>query len=157
VSPSHSKAPEGLKRQAWTPSRAWRRLTRGVWLHGMGAVPYGTSRVCSKMVPHVAAQACRQDIQHVMAIFGHTGIEVVRVADRSGIQRAGKLASTLEHDHGTLQRHCFPAPCGPHLHPLDGCWRARKDAMGAGRCVRDLPLLSQRTRQVLMAHPQRPL
>ncbi len=39
-----------------------------------------------------------------MAIFGQTGKEVVMmVADRSGIQRAGKLATTLKHDEGQCQ------------------------------------------------------
>jgi hypothetical protein len=37
-----------------------------------------------------------------MAIFGLTGTEVVMVVDRSGIQRAGKLAVSLEHYEGQL-------------------------------------------------------
>jgi hypothetical protein len=32
-----------------------------------------------------------------------------------------------------------------------------KDAIGAGRCLRDLPTLYQRTRHVLMAHQERPI
>ena len=34
-----------------------------------------------------------------MALFGQSGQEVVMVADRSGIHRAHKLASTLTHWH----------------------------------------------------------
>jgi hypothetical protein len=35
--------------------------------------------------------------------------------------------------------------------------RVLKDAIGAGRCFRDLSALYQRTRQVLMAHQARPI
>jgi hypothetical protein len=51
----------------------------------------------------------------------------------------------------------FPAHCGHHLIPIAGFWRARKEAMGAGRCFHALPQLYQRTRQVLMAHQERPI
>jgi DDE superfamily endonuclease len=157
LSPSQIKAQECLKRQAWTQYRAWSRITSGVLLHVIGAVQYGTSHVFYKIVPHFDAQEFRQYLHQVMAIFGHTGKEVVMVADRSGIHRAGKLASTLEHYHGKFQLLFLPAHCGHHLNPIEGFWRAMKDAIGAGRCLRDLPLLYQRTRQVLMAHQQRPL
>jgi hypothetical protein len=157
LSPSQIKREEALKRQAWTQYRAWSRITSGVLLHVIGAVQYGTSRVFYKVVPHFDAQAFRQYIHQVMAIFGHTGKEVVMVADRSGIHRAHKLDSTLEHYHGKFQLHVLPAHCGHHLNPIEGFWRAMKDAIGAGRCLRDLHLLYQRTRQVLMAHQERPI
>jgi hypothetical protein len=51
----------------------------------------------------------------------------------------------------------LPAHCGHHLNPIEGFWRVMKDAIGAGRCLRDLPTLYQRTRQVLMAHQERPI
>jgi hypothetical protein len=40
---------------------------------------------------------------------------------------------------------------------IEGFWRVMKDAIGAGRGFRDLPTLYQRTRQVLMAHQERPI
>ena len=40
---------------------------------------------------------------------------------------------------------------------IEGCWRTMKDTIGAGRCFADLQLLYQRTRQVLMAHQERPI
>ena len=40
---------------------------------------------------------------------------------------------------------------------IEGFWRVLKDAIGAGRCFRDLSALYQRTRQVLMAHQARPI
>jgi len=123
----------------------------------MGAVQYGTSKVFSKIVPHCDAQALRQDIHHVMAPFSKTGKDVVMVVDRRGIHRAHKLDATLDHSHGTFRFHCFPAHCGHHLNPIEGFWRVMKDTIGAGRCVADLHLLSQRTRQVLMAHQERPI
>jgi hypothetical protein len=43
------------------------------------------------------------------------------------------------------------------LNPIEGFWRVMKDAIGARRCFPDLPQLSQRTRQVLMAHQARPI
>jgi transposase len=92
-----------------------------------------------------------------MKVFGNTGKEVVRVVDRSGIHRAHKLASTLAHYHGQLQCHLFPAHCGHHLNPIAGFWRVLKDAVGAGRWFPNLSQLYQRTRQVLMAHQERPI
>jgi len=53
--------------------------------------------------------------------------------------------------------HFLPAHCGHHLNPIEGFWRVMKDAIGAGRCLRDLSTLYQRTRQVLMAHQERPI
>ncbi|HEY5865424.1 MAG TPA: hypothetical protein VI542_07720 [Candidatus Tectomicrobia bacterium] len=49
------------------------------------------------------------------------------------------------------------AHCGHHLNPIEGFWRVTKGTIGAGRCFPDLHLLSQRTRQVLMAHQERPI
>ena len=92
-----------------------------------------------------------------MATFQKTGKEVVMVVDRRGIPRAHKLNVTLDHYHGTFRLHFLPAHGGPHLHPIEGFWRVRKDAMGTGRDFRDLPDLYQRTRQVLLAHQERPL
>ena len=40
---------------------------------------------------------------------------------------------------------------------IEAFWRVMKDAIGAGRCFPDLPQLSHRTRQVLMAHQERPI
>jgi hypothetical protein len=40
---------------------------------------------------------------------------------------------------------------------IEVCWRVMKDAIGAGRCFPTLHALSQRTRQVLMAHQERPI
>jgi transposase len=92
-----------------------------------------------------------------MAVFGHTGKEVVMVVDRSGIHRAKKLASTLAHWHDQFRLPLLPAHCGHHLNPIEGFWRVMKDAIGAGRGFADLHLLYQRTRQVLMAHHERPI
>lgn len=79
------------------------------------------------------------------------------VVDRRGLQRAHKLAPTFDHDEGPLRFHGFPAHCGHHLHPIEGFWRGMQDTIGAGRCCADLPLFYQRTRQVLMAHQERPI
>jgi hypothetical protein len=46
---------------------------------------------------------------------------------------------------------------GHHLNPIEGFWRVMKEVIGAGRCFANLPLLYQRTRQVLMAHQERPI
>jgi hypothetical protein len=92
-----------------------------------------------------------------MARWGHTGKEVVMGADRSGIHRAHKLASTLTHGHEQFRVSLLPAHCGPHLKPMEGCWRVLKDRSGAGRCLPDLPQLYQRTRRVLMDHQARPI
>src|SRR5712691_6003116 len=123
----------------------------------MGAVQDGTAKVFSQIVPHFAAQEVRHYRHQVMAAFSTTGTEVVMVVDRRGIHRAPKLDATLDHSHGKCRCHCFPAPCGPHLTPLEGCWRVIKDALGAGRGFPELPQLSQRTRPVLMAHQARPM
>jgi DDE superfamily endonuclease len=92
-----------------------------------------------------------------MHIFGHSGKEVVLVLDRSGMHRAHKLASTRKHYKAQLQWQCLPAHCGHQLNPIAGFWRALQDAIGAGRCLRELHQLSQRTRQGLMAHQERPI
>jgi transposase len=92
-----------------------------------------------------------------MAVCSTTGKEVVMVVDRSGIHRAHTLDTTLDHDDGTWRFHFFPAHCGHHLNPLEGFWRVMKGAIGAGRCFGNLPLFDQRTRQVLMAHHERPI
>jgi hypothetical protein len=76
---------------------------------------------------------------------------------RSGIHRAHQLDAPLEHAHHTGRFPFFPAHCGHHLNPMEGCWRVMKDAIGAGRGVRALPTLSQRPRHVLMAHQERPI
>ena len=79
------------------------------------------------------------------------------VADRSGMHRAKKLASTLEHDQGKFHLHVVPARCGHKLNPIEGFWRAMQDTIGAGRCCADVHRVYQRTRQVLMAHRKRPI
>jgi len=128
-----------------------------VLLSGRGAGPYGTSKGFSKGVPHFDAQALRHDLHPVMATFSQTGTEGVMGVDRSGIHRAHKLAATLDHSHEKLRCHGLPAPCGPHLNPIEGFWRVMKDTISAGRCVPELLQLYQRTRRVLMAHQERPL
>jgi transposase len=92
-----------------------------------------------------------------MASFRHTGTEVVMVVDHSGIHRAHTLDTPFDHDDGTGRFHFLPAHCGHHLNPIEGFWRVMKATIGAGRCFADLHLLYQRTRQVLMAHQERPI
>jgi hypothetical protein len=77
----------------------------------------------------------------VLSVFGNTGKEVGMVVDHSGLQRAGKLASTLAHYAGRFQFRLLPAHCGHHLNPLEGFWRVLKDAIGARRCFRGLTQL----------------
>ena len=151
------KQAESRKRQTWLQYRSWSRITRGVLLSVIGAVQYGTAKVFSKIVPHFEAQELRQYMHQVMAIFGKTGKEVVMVVDRSGMHRAHKLDATLEHYHNKFRFHFLPAHCGHHLNPIEGFWRVMKDAIGAGRCFGDLQQLYWRTRQVLIAHQERPL
>ena len=157
LSQSQIRREESLKRQAWFRYRSWSRLTSGVLLRVMGAVQYGTSKVFYKIVPHFETEGLRQDIHQVMALFRHTGKEVVMVADRSGIHRAKKLASTLTHWHEQFRLHLLPAHCGHHLNPLEGFWRVLQDRMSAGRCFPDLHQLYHRTRRVLMEHQARPI
>jgi transposase len=128
-----------------------------VLLSVIGAVQYGTSKVFYKIVPHFDAQELRQYLHQVMATFSKTGKDVVMVVDRSGIHRAHKLDTTLEHYHGKLRLHFLPAHCGHHLNPIEGFWRVMKDVIGAGRCFSALQHLYWRTRQVLMAHQERPI
>jgi transposase len=157
LSQSQIKREESLKRQAWLRYRSWSRITSGVLLSVIGAVQYGTSKVFYKIVPHFDTEGLRQYIHQVMALFGHTGKEVVMVADRSGIHRAKKLASTLAHWHEQFRLHLLPAHCGHHLNPIEGFWRVMKDRIGAGRCFPDLHQLYQRTRRVLMGQHERPI
>src|SRR5262245_21251318 len=157
LSQSQLKRDEALKRQAWVRSRSWSRITSGVLLSVRGAVQYGTSKVCSKIVPHFDAQELRQYMHQVMAVFRNTGTEVVMVVDRSGLHRAHKLDATLDRYHDKFRFHFLPAHCGHHLNRIEGFWRVMKDTIGAGRCFADLHRLYQRTRQVLMAHHERPI
>jgi transposase len=157
LSPSQIKREESRKRQAWVRYRSWSRVTSGVLLSIIGAVQYGTSKVFYKIVPHFETEGLRHYIHQVMALFRHTGKEVVMVADRSGIHRAKKLVSTLTHWHEQFRLPLLPAHCGHHLNPMEGFWRVLKDRIGAGRCFLDLPQLYQRTRQVLMGHQERPI
>src|SRR5207249_6289777 len=157
LSQSQIRREESLKRQGWGRYRSWSRIASGVLLSVIGAVQYGTTKVFYKIVPHFDAQEFRQYIHQVMATFSRTGKEVVMVVDRSGIHRAHKLDATLEHYHNKFRFHFLPAHCGHHLNPIEGFWRVMKDAIGAGRCWRDLPTLYQRTRHVLMAHQERPI
>ena len=55
-------------------------------------------------------------------------------------------------NHGQFCLHFLATHCGHHLNPIEGFWRVMKDAIGAGRCVRDLPTLYQHTRQVGFDH-----
>jgi hypothetical protein len=72
-------------------------------------------------VPQFATEGWRPYLQQVMALFGHTGQEVVMVADRRGIHRAHKLASTRAHWHEQCRWQLLPAHCGHHLHPMEVC------------------------------------
>jgi transposase len=157
LSQSQIKRDEALKRQAWGRYRSWSRITSGVLLSVLGAVQYGTSKVFDKIVPHFDTEGLRQYIHQVMARFRPTGKEVVMVADRSGIHRAKKLASTLTHWREQFRLHLLPAHCGHHRNPIEGFWRVLKDRIGAGRCFPDLHQLYQRTRRVLMEHQARPI
>jgi DDE superfamily endonuclease len=157
LSQSQITREEVRKRQAWVRYRSWSRVTRGVLLSVIGAVQYGTSKVFSKIVPHFDAQELRQYSHQVMATFSQLGKEVVMVVDRSGIHRAHKLDATLEHYHSKFRLHFFPAHCGHHLNPIEGFGRVMKDTISAGRCFPALQQLYQRTRQVLMAHQERPI
>ena len=85
------------------------------------------------------------------------GKEVVLVVDRSGMHRAHQLATPRDHYPGKRRLHCLPAHCGHHLNPSEGFWRVMQDASGAARCFPDRHQLSQRTRQGLMAHQERPI
>jgi transposase len=96
-------------------------------------------------------------IHQVMHTFGTTQKKVVMVVDRSGIHRARKLTSTLEHYKGKFELHFLPARSGHHLNPIEGFWRRMKEVIGVGRCFEDLHQLYRRTRQVLMAHQERPI
>jgi DDE superfamily endonuclease len=157
LSQSQINREEALKRQAWRGYRSWSRVTSGVLLSVIGAVQYGTAKVFYKIVPHFDAQELRQYLHQVMATFSKTGKDVVMVVDRSGIHRAHKLDTTFEHYDGKLRFHFLPAHCGHHLNPIEGFWRVMKDAIGAGRCFPALHQLYHRTRQVLMAHQERPI
>ena len=121
LSQSHIKSEESRKRQAWVRYRSWSRMASGVLRSVIGAVQYGTSKVFYKVVPHFETEGFRQYIHQVMGLFGHTGKEVVMVADRSGIHRAPKLASTLTHWHKQFRLYLLPAPCGHHLNPIEVC------------------------------------
>jgi hypothetical protein len=55
LSQSQIKRDESLKRQTWLQYRSWSRITSGVLLSVIGAVQYGTSKVCYKIVPHFDA------------------------------------------------------------------------------------------------------
>jgi len=157
LSQGQIKREESLKRQAWVRYRSWSRITNGVLLSVLGAVQYGTAKVLYKIVPPFDAQELRQYRHQVMATFSKTGQEVVIVVDRSGLHRAHKLDATFDHYQGKFRFHFLPAHCGHHLNPIAGFWRVMKDAIGAGRCFPDLPQLYHRTRQVLMAHQERPI
>ena len=121
LSASQIKREEHLKRQAWEHYRSWSRVANGVLLSVIGAVQYGTSKVFYKIVPQFDTEGFRQYIHQVMALFGHTGKEVVMVVDRSGIHRAHKLASTLAHWHEQFRLYVLPARCGHHLNPIEVC------------------------------------
>jgi len=157
LSRSQIKREEALKRDAGSRYHSGRRLTSGVRLSIIGAVPYGTSKVFYKIVPQFDAAGFRQYIHQLMATLAPTGTEVVLVVDRSGIHRAHTLASTLAHGHGRFRFQLLPARCGHHLNPIEGFWRVLKDTIGAGRGFPDLHQLYQRTRHVLMAHQERPI
>ena len=88
LSQGQINAQERLKRQTWQRYRSWSRITSGVLLHVMGVVQYGTSRIFYKIVPQFDANEFRPYIHQVMRTLGPTDQKVVRVVDRSGINRA---------------------------------------------------------------------
>ena len=144
--PSQMNAQERRKRQAWQQHRRWSRLPSGVLREVMGAVQYGTSRVFYKIVPHFDANEFRQYIHQGMRLLGATQQKGVLVVDRSGMHRARTLASTRDHYKDKCAWHCFPAPSGHHLNPIEGFWRRMKEGIGAGRCCEHLHQRYQRTR-----------
>jgi hypothetical protein len=66
---------------------------------------------------------------------------------------AGHIALQLVHRRMAHQVNRFTG-CDSNI---EGVWRGLKDCIGAGRCFANLHLLSHRTRQVLMAHHERPM
>ena len=63
-----------------------------------------------------------------------------------------QLALGAEHDTATAIRKI------KYLNNVvEGVWRVMKEAIGAGRCLNNLQLLYKPTRQVLMAHQERPI
>ena len=95
----------------------------------------------------------RTQIQPVMHLHPPLSTPRLPLAGRAeeGILEKGN-SYTLK-----LRFHFLPAHCGHHLNPIEGFWRVMKDCIGAGRCFANLHLLYQRTRQVLMAHQERPI
>ena len=71
----------------------------------------------------------------------------------SSSQRLRKVGKLLR----LMFAFLLPVHCGHHLNPIEGFWRVMKDAIGAGRYFHDLSQLYKRTRQVLMAHQERPI
>lgn len=130
---SQLKRAEACQRQAWHQHHTWDRLKDGVLRTLMGAVPYGTSQVFDKLVPHCDALAFRQYLPQLMATCGKTGKEVVVVVERSGLHRARNLTPTLERWAGRLRFHFLPAHSGHHLNPIAGFWRVLQTTVGAGR------------------------
>jgi hypothetical protein len=157
LSQGQINAQERLKRQVWQQHRSWSRISSGVLLDVIGAVQYGTARVFYKIAPHFDANEFRQYIHQVMSLFGPSKTKGVRVVDRSGIHRARKWASTLDHDKDKFELHFLPAHSGHHLNPIEGFWRRMKEVIGAGRGFETLHQLYWRTRQVLMAHQEWPI
>jgi hypothetical protein len=102
-----------------------------------------------------------QKISYHLYELGHHQVlsawEPAQSCVRLTIHRAHKLDTTFDHYDGRLRFHFLPAHCGHHLNPIEGFWRVMKDCIGAGRCFAHLHLLYQRTRQVLMAHHERPI
>jgi len=139
ASPSAPSGPATLNAQRCANVRRGGPTGVGaVWPGGglsvIGAVHYGTAKVFATIVPQCDPEGFRHSLQQVMALFGHTGTEVVMVVDRSGIHRAHQLASTLTHWHEQFRLSRLPARYGHHLNPIEGFWRVRKDRIGAGRC-----------------------
>ena len=73
------------------------------------------------------------------------------------LQKASSMAWRMVKCTSETRPHFLPAHCGPQLKPIAGFWRVLKDCMGAERCCANLPLFYHRTRQVLMAHHERPI
>ena len=117
----------------------------------------GRPPVFYKIVPHLEPEGLRQYIHQVIALLSPTNKEGVIGADRSGLHRAKKLASTLTPWHEQLRWPLLPAHWGPPRKPIEGFWRGLKGKSGAGRCLPALHQLYQRMRRVLMEHQARPI
>src|SRR5262249_4876655 len=164
-------APHGIPGEAATDARPLleQTLVRDIWMPQSGSpCPIGGLRLRRTERRAEGAAACVAAPQALVRLgVAHGGAGWARAVggkgrliflySRSGIHRAHKLDTTLEHYHSKLRFHFLPAHCGHHRNPIEGFLRVMKDTIGAGRCFGNLQQLYQRTRRVLMAHQERPI